>query len=225
MFIGYFNLANSVTLLGLVSSVMAIFCASQGVQDEKMFKLAIVMFLFAGLCDMFDGKIARGSGARQRREKIYGIQLDSLADVVSFGVVPTLIVYNMGYGKGEYDWIDLIIYLIFIICGATRLAYFNTQALSDTPDLNMKYFTGLPIPFSCVALPVLVLLTTIIKDFGVTQWLFRIFFLFTGIAYVLRIKIKKFSMKTLLVVCVFEIICIVLLLLSKAFYIPVFFNV
>ena len=81
MFIGYYNLANTVTLLGLSSAVMAVFCASQG-----FYKLAVVMFLFAGLCDMFDGRIARrAASGKQQRERIFGIQIDSLADVVSFG--------------------------------------------------------------------------------------------------------------------------------------------
>lgn len=205
MFIGYFNLANTVTLLGLVSSVMAVFCASQG-----SIKLAVLMFLFAGLCDMFDGRIARGSKRRIKREKIYGIQLDSLADVVSFGVVPAFIVYNMGYT----GVLDLVFYLIFIICGAVRLAYFNTQALSDTPDLNMKSFTGVPIPFSCVMLPVLILIDSFLPDNSLFMtWLFRAFFLLVGIAFITRIKIKKFGIKFLLGVVVFEIICLIILAL------------
>lgn len=75
MFIGYFSLANTVTLLGLASSVMAVFCSSQ-----KLYPLAVLMLLFAGLCDMFDGRIARVTSGRARREKIYGVQLDSLAE-------------------------------------------------------------------------------------------------------------------------------------------------
>ncbi|HAN20800.1 MAG: hypothetical protein A2Y15_03500 [Clostridiales bacterium GWF2_36_10] len=201
MFIGYFSLANTVTLLGLSSSIMAVFCASQG-----LYPLALIMFMFAGLCDMFDGRIARGTSGRIRREKIYGIQLDSLADLVSFGVVPALIVHKMGYN----EVIDLILYLIFIVCGATRLAYFNTQALSDSPDLNMKTFTGLPIPFSCAALPVLVLFTTFVEP-NITVWLFRAFFLLTSFAFILRIKIKKFSMNFLMAIGGFDVLCLILL--------------
>lgn len=212
MFIGYFNLANTVTMLGLMSSVVAVFCASQG-----DYKIALVMFLIAGLCDMFDGKIARGTGTRQRREKIFGIQLDSLADLVSFGVVPTLIVYHMGFNSVP----DLIIYLIFIVCGAIRLAYFNTQALSDTPDLNMKFFTGVPIPFSCVGLPFLVLLTALVEDAAVTTWLFRAFFLLTGLAFILRIRIKKFGIKLLLTVAAIEIVCLIIIAFTKEFHLPV----
>ena len=202
MFIGYYNLANTVTLLGLSSAVMAVFCASQG-----FYKLAVVMFLFAGLCDMFDGRIARrGASGKQQRERIFGIQIDSLADVVSFGVVPALIAFNLGFG----DVIDLVLYLIFIACGAIRLAYFNTQALTDTKDLNMRYFTGLPIPFSCVLLPVLVLLTTFLEP-TVTVWFFRAFFLFVGLAFILKVKIKKAGVKFSLAIVGFEVACVILL--------------
>jgi CDP-diacylglycerol--serine O-phosphatidyltransferase len=207
MFIGYFSLANTVTLLGLASSVMAVFCSSQ-----KLYPLAVIMLLFAGLCDMFDGRIARISSNRARREKIYGVQLDSLADVISFGVAPALIAYNMGY-QGV---LDLILYLMFIICGAIRLAYFNTQALSDTPDMNMKYFTGVPIPMSCVLLPFMILISMLIDNLSVTVWLFRAFFLLLGMAYVLKIKIKKFGIKVLATAAVFDIACLVaIFLLNK----------
>ncbi len=200
MFIGYFSLANTVTLLGLASSVMAVFCSSQ-----KLYPLAVVMLLFAGLCDMFDGRIARISSNRARREKIYGVQLDSLSDVISFGVVPALIAYNMGY-QGV---LDLILYLVFIICGAIRLSYFNTQALSDTPDMNMKYFTGVPIPMSCVLLPFMILISMLINDLSITSWLFRVFFLLLGIAYVLKIRIKKFGLNVLATAAVFDIACLI----------------
>lgn len=207
MFIGYFSLANTVTLLGLASSVMAVFCSSQ-----KLYPLAVLMLLFAGLCDMFDGRIARVTSGRARREKIYGVQLDSLADVISFGVVPALIAYNMGY-QGV---IDLILYLVFIICGAIRLAYFNTQALSDTPDMNMKYFTGVPIPVSCVLLPFMILISMLINDLSISQWLFRVFFLLLGIAYILKIRIKKFGLRVLATAAVFDIACLVAIaLLNK----------
>ncbi len=204
MFIGFYNLANTVTLLGLASSVMAMFCA---IQQEH--ELAIVMLLFAGLCDLFDGRIARGSSTRIRREKIYGIQIDSLADIVSFGVAPAFIVYNMGFDRVT----DLLLYLFFIICGATRLAYFNTQALSETKDLNMKHYTGIPIPFSCVMLPPLVLIATFLKEPAVTAWIFRVFFFLVGTAYILRIRIKKAGMRFSLVVMGFEVLCVVLLII------------
>ncbi|HOJ47907.1 MAG TPA: CDP-alcohol phosphatidyltransferase family protein [Bacillota bacterium] len=207
MFIGYFSLANTITLLGLASSVVAIFCSSQ-----KMYPLAVVMLLIAGLCDMFDGRIARVAASRAKREKIYGVQLDSLADVISFGVVPALIAYNMGYR----DVLDLILYIFFIVCGAIRLAYFNTQALSDTPDLNMKYFTGVPIPVSCVLLPFLILISMLIDNLAVTSWIFRIFFLLLGVAYILKIRIRKFGLKTLATAAVFDIACLIAIALLNS---------
>lgn len=205
MFIGYFNLANTVTLLGLASSIMAIFCANQG-----LYTLALVMLLFAGLCDMFDGRIARNLRGRLRRDKVYGIQLDSLADIVSFGVVPAMLAYNMGF-KGV---VDLLVYLFFIICGAVRLAYYNTQALTNTKDLNVRFYTGVPIPFSCVFFPLLFIMTIFIKNPEITVWIFRAFFVLLGIAYVLKIKIKKFGTKFLLSTFVFDLICLVIIAFS-----------
>jgi len=166
--------------------------------------------LFAGLCDMFDGRIARNLRGRLRRDKVYGIQLDSLADMVSFGVVPALLAYNMGF-KGVAD---LLVYLFFIICGAVRLAYFNTQALTDTKDLNVRFYTGAPIPFSCVFFPLLFIMTIFIKNPETTVWIFRAFFVLLGIAYVLRIKIKKFGAKFLLSTVAFDLICLIIIAFS-----------
>ena len=138
MFIGYYNIANLVTLLGLVSSVLACFNAMNG-----NIKMGVVMFLLAGLCDMFDGRIARSMKMRSGREKLFGVQIDTVCDMVSFGLTPVII----GYALGMRGVFDILVFLFFAICGGVRLAYFNTQAIAR-PDLKMDHFTGVPIPFS-----------------------------------------------------------------------------
>ena len=148
MFIGYYNIANLVTLLGLVSSVLACFNAMNG-----NIKMGVVMFLLAGLCDMFDGRIARSMKMRSGREKLFGVQIDTVCDMVSFGLTPVII----GYALGMRGVFDILVFLFFAVCGGVRLAYFNTQAIAR-PDLKMDHFTGVPIPFICYVLPFLVLL-------------------------------------------------------------------
>ncbi|MBQ8895513.1 MAG: CDP-alcohol phosphatidyltransferase family protein [Clostridia bacterium] len=203
MFIGYYSLANTLTLFGLISAITSCFLAANG-----NFKFAIYMLFVACLCDCFDGKLARSKPNRTPAEKFYGVQLDSLCDVISFGVTPCYIAFSFGFD----GWLDVVIYCLFIACGATRLAYFNTLS-NEHPGKMMKSFRGVPIPMSTMIITVLFLLTTFI-DPQVTVWLFRIGLLGLGIAFVLNIKIKKPTMKNGAILLGAQIIILIILLIA-----------
>ncbi len=209
MFIGIYTAANAVTLLGLVSAIMSCFLATQG-----NFKFAVVMLLLSSVCDLFDGRIARANPSRTEKDKLYGIQLDSICDVISFGVTPAFIAYNLGFQKV----IDLVIYLFFIACGAIRLSYFNTLALA-TPGKAVKTFRGLPIPASSFTLPFLMMLMTFIPA-GVTVWLSRLMFLGLGFLYILNIKVKKPTIKTATIFLVSQLVILLIILISGNFKLP-----
>ncbi len=100
------------------------------------------LIILAGFFDALDGKIARISRSASR----FGIELDSFADFVSFGIAPAVIFYSFRlYVLGTWGW---LLGFLFIICGAFRLARFNIEArLEEKP-----YFTGLPIPAAAVTL-------------------------------------------------------------------------
>lgn len=181
MFIGYYNIANFITLTGLVSSVSACFLAQSG-----HFKASVFVFLIAGLCDMFDGRVARATNKGDNRRKLFGIQIDTVCDMVSFGVAPCIIAYSFGFR----DIADCVIYAVFVCCGAVRLAYFNTQAISDTEDMNMKFFTGMPIPTICFVLPPLALLMTLL-DINVIHTAFKAAYLVVAALFIINVKIKK----------------------------------
>ncbi len=211
MFIGYYNLANAVTLLGLVSALMSCFVAINsrigGNESKEKIIFAVVLFLVSGLCDMFDGRIARGYGSRTRKEKLFGIQIDSLCDMVSFGIAPVIIAYCAGFDK----FYHIIAFALYAVCGAIRLAYFNTQAVEETKDLNMKCFTGVPIPVCCLTVPPIMLL---FKLFGTSLWVSLVFaaiYLLTGIAFIINVKIKKLSLIQSLVLIAVVLTCVVFL--------------
>jgi CDP-diacylglycerol--serine O-phosphatidyltransferase len=127
---------SALTLLGLASGVTAIRLAM-----EHNWKAAVAFVIFAMVFDMLDGRAARQLGADTR----FGAQLDSLADLVSFGVAPALIAYNWTLSRfGEVGWIAAV---IFCVCCAIRLARFNIQALRDEGATEANpYFTGMPTP-------------------------------------------------------------------------------
>ncbi len=202
MFIGVYNLANFVTLLGLVLSVVACMLASKGEMEW-----AVCLFSFSGICDMIDGRIARKVGGRSRKDKVFGIQIDTVCDMVSFGVTPALLVYFCGFD----EWYDIIIYIIYASCAAIRLAYFNMQALEETPDLNMKSFTGVPVPFSVMVLPLIVILQSLIDAPLVVNIIADVLMLGTGIAFIANIKVKKLNAVQSVLLVIYETVCVILM--------------
>lgn len=190
MFIGYYNLANFITLLGMTSAMSSMFLAYTG-----HYKLAVMAILLAGLCDMFDGRVARHANREDRKLRMFGIQIDTVSDMVSFGVAPAVIAYIYGLNK----WYDIIILVFYVCCGAIRLAYFNTQAITETKDLNLKQFTGVPIPVICFVLPPLTLLMTLVSP-GIMSWIMRTAYLLLGTAFIINVKIKKFGIVTALII-------------------------
>ncbi len=204
MFIGYFSMANAVTLTGLIFSATSCFLAVNG-----NYKFAIWMLFLTCFCDFLDGKIARAQKNRTPAEKYYGVQLDSLCDAISFGVTPCVIAFSLGF-KG---WFDVLVYCFFIVCGVIRLAYFNTLA-NENPGKTMKTYRGLPIPMSTMMITFLLLLTTFIPA-TVTLWLFRIAFIATALLFVMNIKISKPNLRKSLIILGIESLLLILLLIGE----------
>jgi CDP-diacylglycerol--serine O-phosphatidyltransferase len=147
-----FHLADFFTLANAACGVAAVFLAmlymSSG--SRSHFYAAAAMAPAAFAFDWLDGNIARW----RRNHSALGRELDSLADVISFGVAPAALAFAAGL-SGGWDWIALI---YFVCCGVSRLARFNVtaEALSEGKD-KVGYFEGTPIPTSIVLTGVLAL--------------------------------------------------------------------
>ena len=136
--IGFYDYTVVVTYISLVSSILGMFCAIDG-----RLTLAVSCLAFSGLCDMFDGKIARTKKNRTDDEKSFGIQIDSLCDIVCFGIFPIILGYKLGMCKAY----SIAILAFYGMAGVIRLAYFNVMEAkrqSETSE-NRKYYQGLPI--------------------------------------------------------------------------------
>jgi CDP-diacylglycerol--serine O-phosphatidyltransferase len=115
------------------------------------FDRAAITIGFAALFDLLDGRVARMTNTTSE----FGIELDSIADVVSFGLAPAVLAFAWGYGQvPDLRNIGWAASFLFLICGALRLARFNVQARQHNPNLppknpkvDKKAFVGLPIPF------------------------------------------------------------------------------
>ena len=140
-----FHLADWFTLANAVCGVGALFSTMTFLElgDVRHIYFACWLVLAAFVFDVFDGKIARW----RQKTSILGRELDSLADVISFGVAPAI----MAYGCGMQGLFDRIVLAFFVACGVSRLARYNVTAetLSQGTD-KVKYFEGTPIPTSIV---------------------------------------------------------------------------
>ena len=137
--------ADALTIGNAACGTVAIFlCLDYIAADNRRFLWTAFFLLPAALvCDVMDGYVAR---LNPKRQSSLGADLDSLADVISFGVAPAVLGFTLGLRGG---W-DMLILTYFVICGVSRLARFNVTsvALADAATGKVKYFEGTPIPTS-----------------------------------------------------------------------------
>ncbi len=191
--IGFYNYTVILTYLSLASSVLGIFLASGIGGSSPHPEYAVICLMISGLCDMFDGKIAR-TKKRTDAEKNFGIQIDSLCDLVCFGVLPAVI----GYSVGMNSWADMPVLILFPLCAVIRLAYFNVaeeERQKETSDVR-KVYEGLPVTSTALILP---LLYSFRKDIGADIFpiVYGIALFLIAIAFITRFKVKKPGMKTM----------------------------
>lgn len=196
--IGVYNLANSVTFLGVILSILAIILLN------KNTNLSIVCLALAGICDLFDGRIAR-MFKRTDMEKRYGIEIDSLADVVNFVVCPICILIYMCGNDISSD----IIAVLYVVAGLTRLAWFNV-----TTDGNTKYYQGLPVTYSALFISVVYVIIQRVSMLSVySGYIMKGLYVLLAILFVVNIKIKKPSGIWYVIFSVIAMVTIVLLII------------
>ena len=182
--IGFNNYSVIVTYLGVISSMIGISLACNGIFDGAILCLAL-----AGACDTFDGKIARALKNRTKEMEIIGIQIDSLCDMVCFGVTPVIISYQMGLNS---VW-GIAIEILFVLCGVIRLAYFNVlEELKHTnPETDQaKGYRGLPITTITIIYPIVYLFHPLVSHETFLLFL-AIMHIVVAFLYVLDFKLKK----------------------------------
>ncbi len=191
--IGFYNYTVILTYVGLASAVTGIYFAF----DSRMpLIISVIALLLAGLCDMFDGKVARTKKDRTEAEKKFGIQIDSLCDLICFGFLPGAIGYAVGMNK-IYHYFILV---FFTLAAVIRLAYFNVmeeERQKKTKEVRREY-EGLPVTSVALIMPLLYSFRSNIGDEYFAE-VYAGVMLAVGIAFITRFKVKKPKMKTMLI--------------------------
>ena len=203
--LGFYDYTVVLTYISLAVSVFGMTRALEG-----DFKVAILCLALSGLCDMFDGKIARTKKNRTEDEKKFGIQIDSLCDMVCFGAFPILLAYSLGM-RGP---IGIVILAWYGMNGVVRLGYFNvceTKRQEETEEVR-KYYSGLPITSIAVVLPLVFVLHMVLRNhFAVAL---HVSMFVVGTLFVTNIQVKKPRNSTLAV-----LVGVVALAILKIFHI------
>jgi CDP-diacylglycerol--serine O-phosphatidyltransferase len=155
---GLYLFPTAFTAANILMGFLAVLYSIRGFQSApeiaaSYFNYAALFIGFAILFDTLDGRVARMT----RTATEIGVQLDSLADVLTFGIAPIALVYSWGIGavfseKSSAHYLGVFLLFMYLMCGAFRLARFNLQAtrprvlLEGTPKIDKKNFVGLPIP-------------------------------------------------------------------------------
>ena len=187
--LGFYNYTVWLTYFSLAVSIFGMVSAMNGRATVAVFCLAL-----SGLCDMFDGKIARTKKDRTEEEKAFGIQIDSLCDVICFGVFPALLCWSLGV-RGLFGMAAMVLYCV---CGVIRLAYFNVLEgkRQQEEECLMKCYHGLPITSMSVILPILYVFRAYLPNMMFLDCL-RMALIAVGILFVVDFRLAKPKNKTL----------------------------
>lgn len=188
--IGFYDYTVFLTYLSLISSVLGMTRAIHG-----DYKTAIFCLAFSGICDAFDGIVARTKKNRTADEKNFGIQLDSLCDMVCFGLFPAMICYLLGV-RGT---LGVVLVLFYSLCAVIRLAFFNVlEAKRQTSEGGAaKTYRGLPVTSIAFILPLTFWLQFLLPEM-VFLILLHVVLLAVGFLFILDFRLPKPGPRTII---------------------------
>lgn len=179
--VGFYNYTVWLTYAGAAAAVCGIFFSAGGHPFW-----GVICLLFAGATDMFDGKIA-STMKRNEAEKNFGIQIDSLCDLISFGVLPVAIGYGLGLSSGFF----FVSAVLYIICAIIRLAYFNVDEIMRQKNENgsRKTYYGLPVTAAAMLFPLIYGLKDLLG--AALLPVYQVALFAVAAAFILKFKIRK----------------------------------
>ena len=196
--VGFYHYGVILTYLSVISAIVGI-CFSVGGNKPALPDVGVACLLISGVCDAFDGAVAKTRKNRSKEDRMFGERIDSLSDLIAFGVAPAMI----GFGMRLNRWYFLPVYAVFVLCALIRLAYFDVTEEIRTSDENCGrrlYYEGLPVTNVALVLPIFYLVATMFapKSPGWNAVMLA-GYLSLSAAFVIRFKMPKLGVKGLLI--------------------------
>ena len=187
--IGFYDYTVILTYMSIVSAVLGMVQGSKG-----CFTFAVICLFFSGVCDAFDGTVARTKKNRTDDEKAFGIQLDSLCDVVSFGVFPAFLCVCMGT-DGVFG---VICACLYSLCAVIRLGFFNVLEAKrqQVEEGSNKFYRGLPVTSISLIFPFIYLFHNLFRE-PVFDGILCGMLLLVAFLFVLDFRVRKPDLKKL----------------------------
>jgi len=205
--IGYYGFWVRLTYLSAVSAAFGIYFAFNGSIQNAM-----IFLMISGICDTLDGRVA-SLKKRDDRELSYGIQIDALADLVSFGVFPAIIGYVVWSSAGSLGLLYTSVAALYILTALIRLAYFNViEAELHSKNEKRLYYEGLPVTSVSLLIPV-VFSVCHIFDIPFSS-IYSVLLIIISALFILRIKIPKPRGRAQIALCLCGIPTIIYLILA-----------
>lgn len=228
--IGFYDYTVILTYLSLMSGTIGIMLCLNGMGHPY---LGMFFLLFSGLCDTFDGKVARSKKDRTTQMKKFGIQIDSLSDLIAFGMLPACIGiamlrytmcipdlsgvtrYLLTHYTLQTQIVLSLIAVLYVLAAMIRLAYFNVMEEDQNRDeTGAKIYTGLPVTSAALIFPAVLLIHMLIRA-DLTFLYFGVM-LITGGLFISKIQIKKPRNKGIATMIFFGAVeCVVLIFALK----------
>ena len=180
--IGYYSYTVILTYMGMLAACIGIFYSIR----ENYF-IAVALLMISGICDMFDGAVASTKKGRDKNEKRFGIQIDSLSDLVSFGVFPAIFVYMIN----KAQIVAMITACCYILAALIRLAYFNVleEERQSRKDNRKKSYLGVPVTTIALVMPAVYIFFA--NGILSNSICFVVMIALTAIGFISPIEIKK----------------------------------
>lgn len=213
-FVGFWHYGVVLTYLSVVFAVVGI-CFSVGGNRHSMPEVGVICLLLSGICDGFDGAVAKTRKNRTRQDAMFGERIDSLSDLIAFGIAPVMI----GFGMNINRWPCMIVYAVYILCALVRLAYFDVTEeirIEEEGNTRRKYYEGLPVTNAGFILPCFFVIATCFRSPKVQTAITLSCYMLIAFAFVLRFKMPKVRVKRLIIAMAFAIAFMVTMIVLKA---------
>ena len=222
--IGFYNYTVFLTYLSLASATTGIIISLTGSGHPF---IGTIFLLICGLCDAFDGKVARTKKNRTETECKYGIEIDSLSDIVAFGILPVCIgaalvlrsdvfQFNVSGWDLAFSIVCFAIMAIFVLAAMIRLAFFNVteEERQKTETGTRKYYLGIPVTLGSLMLPAVLILQYILEQsFNIDlTYIYFIAMFLIAIGFVSKLRVKKPGLRGILILSAFGAVELIALL-------------